>query len=245
MKKENIVEFKVSGRYALFSDPINRIGGEKFSYQIPTYQALKGILESVYWKPTIIWVIDEVRVINLIKTQSQGIRPINFNGGNTLSIYTYLSNVEYQVRAHFEWNYNRPNLEKDRNENKHFIIAKRMIKCGGRRDIFLGTRECQGYVEPCIFGEGKGAYDEYGALSLGLMFHGFDYSDETGNDKLIARLWTAVMNNGYIKFIKPSECNIKRELSSMKPKVFDESNFSGYAEFEKEGEIIELDTETL
>jgi CRISPR-associated Cas5-like protein len=53
MERENIVEFKVSGRYALFSDPINRIGGEKFSYQVPTYQALKGILESVYWKPTI------------------------------------------------------------------------------------------------------------------------------------------------------------------------------------------------
>lgn len=50
------------------------------------------------------------------------------------------------------------------------------------------------------------------------------------------------MNNGYIKFIKPEECTIKRELSSMKPKVFDGNNFSGYAEFEKEGEIIELDS---
>lgn len=244
MEKENIVEFKVSGRYALFSDPINRIGGEKFSYQVPTYQALKGILESVYWKPTLIWIIDEVRVMNLIKTQSQGIRPVNFSGGNTLSIYTYLANVEYQVRAHFEWNYNRPKLEKDRNENKHYLIAKRMIKCGGRRDVFLGTRECQGYVEPCKFGEGEGAYDNYGSLSFGLMFHGFDYPDETGEDKLTARLWTPVMDNGYIKFLKPDECNIKRELSSMKPKVFDENNFCGYAEFEKGGDKIELDAET-
>ena len=245
MERENSVEFKVSGRYALFSDPINRIGGEKFSYQVPTYQALKGILESVYWKPTLIWVIDEVRVMNLIKTQSQGIRPINFSGGNTLSIYTYLANVEYQVKAHFEWNYNRPNLEKDRNENKHYIIAKRMIECGGRRDIFLGTRECQGYVEPCKFGEGEGAYDNYGELSFGLMFHGFDYPDETGQDKLVARLWTPLMSNGYIKFKNPCECMIKRELSSMKPKVFDENNFSGLAEFEKEGDNIELDSETL
>lgn len=253
MERENRVEFKVSGRYALFSDPINRIGGEKFSYQVPTYQALKGMLESVYWKPTLIWIIDEVRVMNLIKTQSQGIRPVNFNGTtkgsgtplNTLSIYTYLVNVEYQVSAHFEWNYNRPNLEKDRNENKHYLIAKRMIKCGGRRDTFLGTRECQGYVEPCRFGEGEGAYDNYGSLSFGLMFHGFDYPDETGEDKLTARLWTPVMNNGYIKFLSPEECTIKRKILSMKPKVFDENNFSGYAEFEKEGEIIELDSEAL
>lgn len=254
MERENRVEFKVSGRYALFSDPINRIGGEKFSYQVPTYQALKGILESVYWKPTLIWIIDEVRVMNLIKTQSQGIRPINFNGNtegkgnplNTLSIYTYLSNVEYQVRAHFEWNYYRPNLEKDRNENKHYLIAKRMITRGGRRDIFLGTRECQGYVEPCKFGEGIGAYDNYGELSFGLMFHGFSYPDETGEDKLIARLWNPVMNNGYIKFLKPDDEHIiKRELSSMQPKLFDDSNFSGLQEFEKGGEIIELDKEAL
>lgn len=230
MERENRVEFKVSGRYALFSDPINRVGGEKISYQVPTYQALKGILESVYWKPTLIWIIDEVRVMNLIKTQSQGIRPINFSGGNTLSIYTYLSNVEYQVRAHFEWNFHRPNLEQDRNENKHYIIAKRMIKCGGRRDIFLGTRECQGYVEPCQFGEGEGAYDHYGTLSFGLMFHGFDYPDETGQGKLVARLWKAEMKDGYLKFIRPEECTVKRELSAIRPKRFDETNFTEAAE---------------
>lgn len=226
MERENRVEFKVSGRYALFSDPINRVGGEKISYQVPTYQALKGILESVYWKPTLIWIIDEVRVMNLINTQSQGIRPVNYSGGNTLSIYTYLTNVEYQVRAHFEWNLNRPNLEQDRNENKHYIIANRMIKCGGRRDIFLGTRECQGYVEPCRFGEEEGAYDHYGILSFGLMFHGFDYPDETGNDKLVARLWKAEMTDGYLKFIRPEECTVKRELSALRPKKFDETNFS-------------------
>ena len=53
---DNIVEFQVTGDYALFSDPILRVGGEKCSYQVPTYEALKGILQSVYWKPTIIWV---------------------------------------------------------------------------------------------------------------------------------------------------------------------------------------------
>lgn len=245
MEKKNIVEFKVCGRYALFSDPINRIGGEKFSYQVPTYQALKGIMESVYWKPTFIWIIDEVRILNLIKTQSQGIRPISFNGGNTLSIYTYLVDVEYQVRAHFEWNKNRNSLADDRNENKHYLIAKRMIERGGRRDVFLGTRECQAYVEPCNFGEGVGAYDEYGNLSFGLMFHGFDYPDETGQDNLVTRLWYPEMKNGYIKFLRPNDCIIKRELFSMSPKVFDANNFSGLQEFEGGGDSIELDTKTL
>ena len=80
-------------------------------------------------------------------------------------------------KAHFEWNENRPELEGDRNEDKHFQIAKRMIDRGGRRDVFLGTRECQAYVEPCVFDEGMGAYDEVD-LSFGIMVHGITYPDE-------------------------------------------------------------------
>ncbi|MBQ7931148.1 MAG: CRISPR-associated protein Cas5, partial [Clostridia bacterium] len=44
MRYPNLVEFEVSGDYGLFSDPIMRVGGEKCSYHIPTYEALKGIL---------------------------------------------------------------------------------------------------------------------------------------------------------------------------------------------------------
>lgn len=229
---ENSVTFQVSGRYALFTDPLTRVGGEKYSYQIPTYQALKGILESVYWKPTIVWKIDEVRVMNPIRTQSQGIRPVNYGGGNSLSIYTYLADVSYQVKAHFEFNLNRPELKDDRNENKHFFIAKRMIERGGRRDVFLGTRECQGYVEPCNFGEGKGFYDEYGELDFNVMFHSFSYPDENGLDELQVRLWRPKMDNGYVKFIKPEECTMIRKIKEMKAKKFDENNFSGLSEVE-------------
>lgn len=38
----NNIEFKVTGRYALFTDPLTRVGGEKCSYHVPTYEALKG-----------------------------------------------------------------------------------------------------------------------------------------------------------------------------------------------------------
>ena len=44
---KNIVEFSVSGRYAMFSDILTNVGGEKTSYHIPTYEALKGILHSI------------------------------------------------------------------------------------------------------------------------------------------------------------------------------------------------------
>lgn len=217
MEYPNTVEFKVWGRYALFTDPLTRIGGEKFSYQIPTYEAVKGILSSVYWKPTIVWVIDKVRVMKFIRTQTRSAKPIKYqSGGNDLSIYTYLSDVEYQVQAHFDWNENRPDLEHDRNEHKHYCVAKRMIERGGRRDVFLGTRECQGYVEQCTFGEGKGDYDNYpGEMSFGLMFHGFDYPDESEPGKFYARFWEPKMEKGIIKFIHLKDCTIRKFVRPM------------------------------
>lgn len=232
---QNSVEFLVSGEYALFSDPITRVGGEKCSYHIPTYEALKGILHSVYWKPTIIWIIDEVRIMNQIQTQSLGIRTKNYNAGNDLSIYTYLKNVQYQVRAHFVWNLNRSELERDRNENKHHNIARRMIERGGRRDVFLGTRECQGYVEPCCFGKDISFYDNTDELAFGFMFHGFTYPDEAVNNedkgKLTARFWYPVMKKGVIAFRRPEECQTVRHIKEMPMKSFGSGNFSGLQEF--------------
>ena len=212
--KRNSVEFKVHGKYALFSDPLTRSGGEKFSYQVPTYQALKGILESVYWKPTFVWCIDAMRVMNRIQTECKGVRPVKHfaaSGGNDLAYYTYLKEVEYEVTAHFEWNIYRPELTHDRDEHKHHNIAKRAIRQGGRRDVFLGTRECQAYVEPCNFNENAGFYDKnYGSLDFGFMFHGFDYPDETGKKELSVRFWRQVMDNGVIKFAPPREIEARR-----------------------------------
>lgn len=233
MLMKNSIEFKVHGRYALFTDPLTKVGGEKCSYHVPTYEALKGIVKSIYWKPTLIWVIDEVRVMKRIRTQTKGIKPQEFGGGNTLAIYTFLTDVEYQVRAHFEWNPHRTALKEDQIEGKHFAIAQRMIERGGRQDIFLGTRDCQGYVESCKFGEGVGELDDAGELAYGLMFHGFDYPDETGDSKLHARFWRQTMNNGVIRFDRPEDCAVKRYVRDMTVKPFgiDESQRSVVAEY--------------
>lgn len=225
------IDFKVTGRFALFTDPLTKIGGEKCSYHIPTYEALKGVAKSIYWKPTFVWVIDKVRVMRRIRTQSKSMKPLVFHGTypsekdpakkqepfNSLAIYTYLADVEYQVQAHFEWNDHRADLAADRDENKHWHVAKRMLGKGGRQDIFLGTRECQGYVEPCPFGEGKGDYDGYGELEYGLMFHGFDYPDETGVNELHSRFWRPMMKDGVIEFDTPEACTIRKFVREMIP----------------------------
>jgi CRISPR-associated protein Cas5d len=232
---KNSISFTLRGRYALFTDPLTRIGGEKCSYHIPTYEALKGVAESIYWKPTFIWFIDKVRVIRSIRTEAKNVKPLNFGGiypsmrdpakkqepVNTLATYTYLADVEYQVVAHFEWNPHRHDMAHDRIEGKHFEVAQRMLGKGGRRDIFLGTRECQGYVEPGVFGDGVGKYDGAGELAFGLMFHGFDYPDVIGKPELHSRFWRPVMHDGVVEFLRSDEPDrqkmVRKFVRAMQP----------------------------
>jgi CRISPR-associated protein Cas5d len=175
----------------------------------------------------LVWVIDAVRVMKRIRTQTKGTKPLDFSGGNSLAIYTFLtgdpaplSGVEYQVQAHFEWNEHRPELARDRIDGKHYQIALRSLERGGRQDIFLGTRDCQGYVEPCTFGSGAGAYDGDGRFDFGLTFHSFDYPDETGVNKLAANFWRPTMVDGVIHFTRPDQCPVKKEIREMSPKRF-------------------------
>lgn len=254
----NKLEFEVYGDYALFSQPELRVGGEKCSYPIPTYEAIKGILHSIFWKPTFIWIVDEVRVMNPIQMVTKGIRTIKFGTGanakqdeeesdksnSGLAYYTYLKNCRYKVRAHFVWNENRDDLKGDRNEIKHFKMANRALEKGGRRDIFLGTRECQAYVKPCkvedgkgdnvkdgkgdedeeCYGKGDGYYDNCNEKTFGLMYHGITYPDEAYSDetkgKLTVRLWDAKMVNGIVKYPKPEECHITRTIREATMKEF-------------------------
>ena len=188
-KHANTIEYEVYGDYALFSDPVVRVGGEKTSYSIPTYEALRGITESIFWKPTISWVIDEIRVMNRIQTETKGIRPIKYNGGNELAYYTYLKDVRYQVHAHFEFNEHQVNMVQDRNERKYQCMSERMVKSGGRRDIFLGTRECQAFEEPCTFGEGENSGIGSNAFRVcGLWYYGNSLLDCPAKSDLRRRM---------------------------------------------------------
>lgn len=250
-KIRNQIEFRVYGKYALFSDPITRMGGEKLSYPVPTYQALKGITESIYWKPSICYLIDEVCVMNPIRMESKNIRPISYEQPqNTLSVYTYLADPVYLVRAHFIANSHRtePDLIADgQNEHKHHNIARRMVQRGGRRDIFLGTRECQGYVEPCDFDEEKkrSYYAGRGQIDFGVMFHGFDYPDETGRDMLAVRFWRPKMVDGVIAFCTPQDCTMRQDVRPMKTRVFGgrHCNFAGLEEASLQQELLLMQQE--
>lgn len=224
MSQENNFEYEVWGRNALFTDVLVRGGGEKATYQVPTYQSLIGITESIYFKPTFIFVIDKVRIMNPIRVESKAMRPLDKSFSldkNTLSYYLYLRHVRYQVKCHLKWNMQRDDLKQDRNLKKHSAIFNRSLNRGGRRDVFLGTRDCQAYVKPQVFGTGTGAYDEEEERYLGTMFHGFNYPNETGNDMLSVRFWEPTMEHGVITFEKPQDVRNVQNIRKIKKYGFD------------------------
>lgn len=208
---EKRISFEISGKLALFTDPITKIGGEKMSYRIPTYSALRGICEAVYWKPTIEWVIDRVRVMNRIEIYSYATNNIfYYKSGHNPTITTYLKKPRYQVEAHLEWNPSRPDLKEDRIEAKHYEIAINAVKRGGRRKVFLGTSECACDVAPCVFGDGAGYYDEYEEIPFSCMVHSLIYNQNgTVSDVL---LWSPTMKNGVIDFIRQQDCTLKKHI---------------------------------
>ena len=59
------ITLKASGDYALFSRPERKV--ERVSYDVMTPSAARGVLEAIYWKPQIRWIIDEIHVLNPIR----------------------------------------------------------------------------------------------------------------------------------------------------------------------------------
>jgi CRISPR-associated protein Cas5d len=217
---DNIIEFKLTGESAIFTDPLTATSGELSSYQVPTFSALQGIAESNYWKPTIMWEPLAVRILNPIRLEPRSkLFPKFYKQESDLAYHVYLRDVEYQVRVAMKWS-NDPNYINDRNPKKHMESAKRWLSRGGKKPISLGKNECYGYIEPCVFGEGKGYYDNID-MSLGLMFHGTTYPNAAYNkqteEHLTTRLFFCNMENGIITFPSPKDCPIQRQLRKEAP----------------------------
>ena len=96
--------YEVRGRYALFTDPMTKTGGDLHSYPVPTYSAVTGLTESIYWKPSIKWKPLRIRILNPIQYQSRSkLLPVFKTGGKDLAYYSYLSDVCYQIEVELAW----------------------------------------------------------------------------------------------------------------------------------------------
>lgn len=59
------IKLQISGDFACFTRPEMKV--ERVSYDVITPSAARGILEAIYWKPQIRWVIDRIHVLKPIR----------------------------------------------------------------------------------------------------------------------------------------------------------------------------------
>lgn len=220
MNQSKFFYAKVYGDRALITSPESKSGGEKMSSMIPTREMLRGIVDANYFKPVLKNVVDEVRVMHKIESYTQGTRLLLKNGKADLSAYTFLLDVCYYIKFHFEWNDARDDLKDDRNFNKHEAITARSLKRGGRRPIFLGTSECAGYIEELTmeqYENDPGYYDDK-TLGFGLMFNEFIYPTESGG--MLQAVYVPInMINGRIDYTALEGKGILREVRNYDFKV--------------------------
>lgn len=210
MNYPNVIQFELLGRYALFTDPLTKSSGEKCTLPVPTYEALKGAARSIYSSRSFSWAIDRVRVMKPISTEPISItRTGYFERFSDISIYTYLRDVCYKVLAHLEF----PDGTPPETQHKYYAIARRMLKAGGKREVFLGVRSCIAEMRPCRFNDESGAYDAH-SQHFGLMHHSFTYPTAS-MPRFTQQLFYCEMQNGVISFPPPDRCPISRTINEV------------------------------
>jgi len=196
------VKLRVWGDYALFTRLEMKV--ERVSYDVMTPSAARGILEAIYWKPAIRWVVDRIHVLKPI--QFENIRRNELKNKVSVSakimregnqpVYQYievdrqqraslvLKDVEYVIEAHFELT-----GVDDADPGKHLAIFERRARKGqcfhrpyfGCREFPVNFEWCDVIPESELTGE----------QSLGFMLHDIDFENE-----MTPHFFRAVMCSG-------------------------------------------------
>ena len=204
------VRLRIWGERACFTRLEMKV--ERFSYDVITPSAARGVIEAVYWKPQIVWRVDRIHVLNPIRFTSvrrnevasavntTAARSAMKAGKGALGLFcdddrqqratTHLRDVDYVIEAHFEL--------RDRSDSpaKHFDIVRRRAEKGQAfHQPYLGCREF-----PASFAW-VGSHADIptpaealrGDRDLGFMLHDVDYDRDRA-----ARFFRARMVDGVV-----------------------------------------------
>jgi len=179
---------------------------ERVSYDVMTPSAARGILEAVYWKPAIRWIVDKIHVLKPIcfenirrneisnkvsvnkKIMEQGNMPVQqfIEDERQQRASMVLKNVEYVIEAHFEFV-----GQEDNNIGKHLDIFNRRVRIGqcfhrpyfGCREFAVDFELCEEVPKSTLTGE----------KDLGFMLHDIDFEND-----MTPKFFRAVMKDGVI-----------------------------------------------
>ena len=193
--------FKIitEGDYACFTRPEMKV--ERVSYEVPTPGALEGLLKSIYWKPAIRYVIDEIIVFRPIqfvnirrnevkeKIRYARIRERMVGGEADPSVFVkesvnqrnamILKNVKYGIGFHFEMTGMR-SQNPDEGEDKHYsILARRLERGQVFRQPCFGCREfsVKQIIQVKAFSLGEIDESLKGDMDLGCMLYHMKFAD--------------------------------------------------------------------
>jgi CRISPR-associated protein Cas5d len=190
------ITIRIQGQYALFTRPEMKV--ERVSYDVITPSAARGIIEAIYWKPAIRWVIDKIHVLreieftnirrnevskkalvdNALQVMKGGDKPLYIAATETRQqrAAMILRDVDYVIEAHFEkvekeWG------ERDTDEGHYNIVLRRMRGGQHFHAPCLGTREFPARVELIEDKAGIPISPLTGRRDLGYMLYDLDFSN--------------------------------------------------------------------
>ncbi|GAB4460379.1 MAG: type I-C CRISPR-associated protein Cas5c [Anaerolineales bacterium] len=218
------ITIRVQGRYALFTRPEMKV--ERVSYDVITPSAARGIIEAVYWKPAIRWVIDKIHVLreieftnirrNEVSDKASVDNALQVMKGANKPLYIaatesrqqraamVLKDVDYVIEAHFDLVNRTGNKELDEaEEKKHYNMVLRRLREGQHFHApCLGTREFPAKVTLIEDKRDTPKSPLTGKRDLGYMLYDLDFSNPRDIQPMFFR---AVMEDGMIVVPKPEE----------------------------------------
>lgn len=208
------IQIEVWGDYACFSRM--ELKTERYSYDVITPSAARGLIESIYFHPGLKFFIDRIYVLNTI--QFTNIRRNEVKStllasdaldaartGEPIGLYTpqaiqqraalVLKNVHYVIEAHFSMTEKANSSD---NPGKfQDILRRRLTKGQAYSQPYFGCREF-----PAHFREWKGGPIPAQPIDrdLGLMLYDMDYSDP---QNIRPQFFRAKLENGVLDCRRP------------------------------------------
>jgi CRISPR-associated protein Cas5d len=182
---------------------------ERVSYDVMTPSAARGILEAIYWKPAIRWIVDAIHVLNPIRFENirrneiagkiSAKNAVSAMNGNRKPLGIFieeerqqraalvLRDVDYVIEAHFEQTGSDPS-----DEAKYLDQFNRRLEKGQCfHTPYLGCREFSGAFEPVDGAFPRSIHE--GEQDLGWMLHDIDFDRD-----MEPRFFRAAMRDGIV-----------------------------------------------
>ena len=205
------IRMEVWGDYAAFNRP--ELKTERVSYEVMTPSAARGIIEAIYWHPSIRWIIDRIYVCNPIKMTNirrnevkskishKTVEKVMKGGQKELYICAsddiqqraalVLQDVHYIIEAHFEMT-SKAN-ETDNPGKVQDIIKRRLKKGQCFHTPYAGVRE---FPLKFAYFEGNEIQTAYqGERDMGYMLYDLDYQGENGIEPMF---FHAILKDGIL-----------------------------------------------